>query len=141
MTERGFRRPLRLVALAVLALAGACAAGRPTPAPTGSASLLEKIHAEVGDAACEGPQDCRTIAIGAKPCGGPDGYLAWSVRHSDERRLRALVEQHAAARKEENQRSDANSTCVFETNPGAACQNARCSLRPRGQGSLPPDDA
>jgi hypothetical protein len=140
MTTHAFRRSRLLAGLAILIMAGACA-GKPPQADSASASLLDKIHAEVGDAACGGPQDCHSIAIGAKPCGGPDGYLAWSGKRSDEKRLRALVEQHAAARKNENQRADANSTCVFETNPGVACQNARCVLRPRGQGSVPPDDA
>lgn len=122
-------------------MASACAGSPPPPARPASESLLDKIRAEVGDAACDGPQDCRSIAIGAKPCGGPDSYMAWSVKRSDEQRLRALVEQHAAARKDENQRAGANSTCVFETNPGVSCQNARCTLRPRGQGSVPRDDA
>jgi hypothetical protein len=134
-------RPRLLAALGVLAMASACVASPQVQAPPASASLMDKIRAEVGDAACGGPQDCHSIAIGAKPCGGPDSYLAWSSRRSDERRLRALVEQYAAARKDENRRADANSTCVFETNPGVSCQEGRCIQRPRGQGSVPDDDA
>jgi hypothetical protein len=141
MTTASIRRPGLLAGLAVLVMASACAAKPPAQAPSASSTLMEKIRAEVGDAACDGPQDCRSIAIGAKPCGGPDAYLAWSGKRSDGQRLRALVEQYAAARKEENQRAGANSTCVFETNPGVSCLNARCSLRPRGQGSVPADDA
>ncbi|SFD06924.1 hypothetical protein [Massilia yuzhufengensis] len=141
MTIKPFLCPGLLASLAVLVMASACARNPPAQAPSSSASLMDKIRAEVGDAACEGPQDCRSIAIGAKPCGGPDGYLAWSARRSDAVRLRALVDQYAAARKDENQRAGANSTCVFETNPGVTCLQARCTLRARGQGSVPDNDA
>lgn len=141
MTTSPFRFPGLVAGLAVLVMASACAGNPPAQALPASGSLMEKIRAEVGDAVCAGPQDCRSIAIGAKPCGGPDGYLAWSTKRSDGQRLRSLVEQYAAARKEENQRAGANSTCVFETNPGVSCLNARCTLRPRGQGSVPSDDA
>ena len=145
MTRVPFSRPVWLCSLAVVLMASACA-GNPAatpaaaPAGSGSAALLAQIQAEVGDAACDGAQQCRTIAIGAKPCGGPDGYLAWSVKRSDEQRLRALALRHAAARKDENQQSGISSTCVIETNPGASCQRAVCTLGPRGQGSLPPND-
>lgn len=108
-------------------------------AASASAGLHAKILAAVGDAACDGPQQCRSIAIGAKPCGGPDGYLAWSTKRTDERKLRALLEQHAAARKQENLRNEMMSTCEIETNPGATCRAARCTLGPRGQGGLPAD--
>ncbi len=115
--------------------------GQPTPA-AGDASaerMLAQIQAELGDAACDGPQQCHSIAVGAKPCGGPDGYLAWSSKRTDEKKLRSLIEQHALARKHENLRNNMASTCVFETNPGATCQAARCSLGPRGRGSQPDD--
>lgn len=104
-----------------------------------SAGILAAIHTEVGDAACDGPAQCHSIAIGAKACGGPDGYLAWSSKRTDEKKLRSLIEQHAFVRKQENLRNNMASTCVFETNPGATCQAARCSLRPRGSGSQPDD--
>ena len=62
----------------VLLAASACTATPPvTPAPApGGANLAEQIKAEVGDAACDAPQQCQTLAIGAKACGGPERYLA-----------------------------------------------------------------
>ncbi len=102
-----------------------------------SDALLIEIQAEVSDAACDQPQQCHSIAIGAKPCGGPDSYLAWSSRRTDEKKIKSLVEQHAAARKDENLRSDMQSDCAFVTNPGASCKTGRCTLLPRGFSSLP----
>jgi len=138
------RQPRFLCSLALFLMASACAVNpailsKAGSAATSSDALLIAIQAEVGDAACDGPQQCHSMAIGSKPCGGPDGYLAWSSKRTHEQRLTALVEQHAAARKAENVRNDVLSSCVFETNPGVRCQAARCTLGPRGRGSLPDD--
>ena len=111
----------------------------PSVASATSADTLAAIQVALGDAACDRPQQCHSIAIGAKPCGGPDGYLAWSSKRTDEPTLRSLIARHALARKQENLRNDMLSTCVFEVDPGVTCQAARCTLRPRGSGSLPDD--
>jgi hypothetical protein len=111
---------------------------RPEPA---SLTLWRQIQAEVGDAACDGPQQCHSIAIGAKACGGPDSYLAWSSKSSDAKKLRGLVEQHAAARKAENLASDMRSDCRLVSDPGARCvpkaggaAGQVCVLNERGSG-------
>ncbi|MCV2353686.1 hypothetical protein LNV09_05860 [Paucibacter sp. B2R-40] len=115
----------------------AAAAARSEPASLG---LWRQIQAEIGDAACDGPQQCHSIAIGAKSCGGPDSYMAWSSKHTDGQKLRSLVEQHAAARKAENQASDMRSDCRVVTDPGARCvpspkgQGMVCALNERGSG-------
>ena len=144
MLKIPLRHPRFLSSLAVFLMASACAGNPAIPSQAGgtaagSDALLMAIQAEVGDAACDAAQQCHSIALGAKPCGGPDAYLAWSSTRTHEQRLTALVEQHAAARKAENLRNQALSTCVIETNPGVRCQNARCTLGPRGIGSLPDD--
>ena len=146
MKNSSFRRVLLLCTVGLCMTASACAGDTATrsgaaPASSGSEPLLTRIRAEVGDAACDGPQQCHTIALGAKPCGGPDGYLAWSSKRTEATRLRALVAQHAVARKQENLHANALSTCVMETNPGATCQAGHCITRPRGLGSLPDNES
>jgi hypothetical protein len=89
--------------------------------PADSAQLLAKIRAEIGDAACESPDQCHSIGIGAKACGGPEAYLAWSSLRSDGETLRNLVAQHRAAREEENLRSGILSDCRVVPDPGASC--------------------
>lgn len=145
MTNSSLQFPRLFCSLALFMMASACAgdpATRSTAAADGVSSdqLLARIQAEVGDAACDSQLQCRTIAIGAKPCGGPDSYLAWSSKRTDEQRLNSLVGQHAAVRKQENLRSGLMSNCAIETNPGATCQAARCTLRPRGLGNAPASD-
>jgi len=86
-----------------------------------SAQLWREIKAEIGDAECDGPQQCHTIGVGAKACGGPEGYLAWSSKTTDGKKLKSLVERHSAARDEENRRSGMASNCAIPQDPGAAC--------------------
>ena len=124
------------VGLAALSLAGlACASdtAAPAPAPT-AAQLLPPITAAIGPAACDASTQCRSIGVGAKACGGPEGYRAWSVKDADESALRAAVAAHTAARQVENLRSDMRTNCALEIDPGASCQAGRCVINPRGLG-------
>ena len=149
---------VRQLSLILLLTCAACSAARPTSPvalpvahaddrlgkSAASADILAAIQAALGDAACDRPQQCHSMAIGAKPCGGPDGYLAWSSKRTDEQTLRPLVARHALARKQENLRSDMLSTCVFEVDPGVTCQAARCTLRarqPAGRSCLTPAES
>lgn len=129
--------------LAAFAWGGlACAGETPTkPAPssppaaqTPAARLIPPIQALIGDATCDNSVQCHTIGVGAKPCGGPAGFLAWSSKDADEKTLRAAVARQAAASKDENLRSDMRSNCALEPDPGASCQAGRCVLNPRGLG-------
>ena len=102
------------------------------PAASSSAQLLAQIQAEIGDAACDSPAQCHSIGVGAKACGGPEGYLAWSSKRSDEKKLMGLVAQHAETRRAENLASGMMSDCRLVTDPGATCQAGRCTLLPSG---------
>ena len=130
-----------ILLVSLLIATAACAKDpmKKTPSPTEPASqvLWRQIQAEVGDAACDGPQQCHSIAVGAKSCGGPDSYLAWSSKGSDGKKLRSLVEQHVEARRAENAASDMASNCQFITDPGATCQAGRCVLQAPGFGRHP----
>lgn len=125
----------RLLCAALLLICGtACGS-----APSGSASdtpgtLLQQIQSASGNKACDGPQDCHTLAIGAKACGGPERYLAWSSRHADGERLRQLAASHTAARQRENARDGSMSTCSMLLDPGATCRAGQCVLQPPGIG-------
>jgi hypothetical protein len=98
--------------LLCLALLPACAA--PPPAAT-----LEQL---IGQARCDNPSQCRTIGVGAKACGGPAAYRAWSTRDTDEAALRAWVEQDARAQREALARAGRRSDCALTPDPGAVCK-------------------
>lgn len=127
--------PLIVAALPLLAVLHGCTAMAQTTEPD-VAKLSEQIQAAVGDAACDDSSQCRTIAIGAKACGGPESYLAWSTLRTDEKRLKAAVDRHHERRQAENRANRMSSTCMMVTDPGAACRAKRCTLNAAG-GSVP----
>ncbi|WP_428503929.1 hypothetical protein [Roseateles sp.] len=126
--------------LPLVLLAGACSsAPNNAPAPAGaplSQRLLKDLEVEIGEARCSSDAQCHSLAVGAKPCGGPEGYRAWSSQGRDGQKLKALAERQAAARRAENEASGLMSNCAVEPDPGASCQAGRCGLRPRTGGAV-----
>jgi hypothetical protein len=105
------------------------------------AALRSRIQALVGTAACSTDADCRTSALGAKACGGPEAYIAWSARSTDEAALSRAVADYNAAQQATNLREGRVSNCELVTDPGAVCvatgtAGGSCQLRqrPRGHG-------
>ena len=88
--------------------------------------LLQEIRSEIGDAACDADDQCHSIGVGARPCGGPEAWFAWSGKVSDRDRLTAWVAKHRDARRLDNERTGVMSNCRALPDPGAAC-------RPRAQ--------
>jgi len=129
---------LRAACASFLLLAtSACGSAPPQndapPAP-GNAGLLAQIQAEVGAAACDSTQQCHTLAIGAKACGGPERYLAWSSKGYDGKKLKALAQAQAEASRKQQQADGMMSTCAIVTDPGATCEAGRCVLQKSGLG-------
>jgi hypothetical protein len=130
----------RLCGIALLALAGSACSGvnsaapvapaapkSSPPAATASASeLMQQLRAQIGSASCDSAQQCSTVAVGHKACGGPETYLAWSSKASDPAKVRQLAESHAASRKRENRDGGMVSTCSAVMDPGATCSAGRC---------------
>lgn len=124
---------LRLGAASLLLLMTAACASAPAPADNSAAntgSLWQQIQAASANASCDHDSQCHTIGAGAKACGGPERYLPWSSRQGDGAELLRLVDQHAAARRAEDAREAAMSTCSVVSDPGASCRAGRCTLNP-----------
>lgn len=103
-------------------------------APAGGAALTDKIRTEIGDAACDSAQQCRTLAYGHKACGGPERYLAYSTKRSDSARLAELAASYANERRAQDEREGMVSTCSLVADPGATCSAGRCTLLQQGPG-------
>lgn len=123
--------------LLLLVTCSACKsqAGAPQPSQTGApasdgdaAATVAEIRSLVGAASCSSSTQCRTLPIGARPCGGPDFYLAWSSPHPDEASLLALAERSRSQRKAEASRTGELSTCQHIPDPGAVCVAGACRL-------------
>jgi hypothetical protein len=131
--------------LLLLALGAACAAdlspvAPASPAATRTDETLAAIHALVGDAACDSDAVCRSMAIGAKACGGPEGYFAWSTQRSDASALAAAVAAYGRARAQNLPPGRSVSNCQFVADPGAVClpsaNGKACALRRAGTASV-----
>lgn len=110
-----------------------------TPAAASTAAApgqdtLARLRAAVGSAACTDNGQCRTLPVGARACGGPEGYLAYSTAGGKEAALRALAEQHQQEARAANTKSGMISTCQFMPDPGAVCKAGSCQL---GSGQNP----
>lgn len=123
---------LSLLAIAgVAALLGtACA----QPQATGTEpQRVERAWADVQrltrNNRCTADDDCRSIAVGSRACGGPSSYLAWSSKSADEAALNAAVQRHAELVKAQNTAEGRMSTCQMLVDPGAECRAQRCELK------------
>lgn len=126
-----FSTSLRLAAASLLILTACAGARPPAEAPNATASLWQQIQSANRDLSCNSDSDCHTIGVGAKACGGPESYLAWSSKGNDGAQLRQLVQQHAAARRADDARQGVMSTCTAISDPGASCRAGQCTLNAR----------
>jgi hypothetical protein len=91
------------------------------------------VAALLGDLACQRDSDCQTVPLADQACGGPSGWLAYSVRRTNKAELQRAVQRQALAQ----QRNDRVSTCAVMADPGAVCMRAAASA-PAGQCKLAP---
>ncbi len=123
----------KLAAVLLAALVAACQAQAPAhdlSAVATEAALLQRIASEIGSAACGRPDDCRTLPIGSRPCGGPAAWRAWSASSSDGVRLQAWAGELAELQRRRDEAEGRMSTCQVLPEPGVACQAGRCVLLP-----------
>jgi hypothetical protein len=94
----------------------------------GQGDTLARIHALVGTPSCSADSQCKNLALGARPCGGPEGYLAYSTARTPEPELRALGERYQAERRAAHAQAGLAGDCRFTPDPGAVCQAGACTL-------------
>jgi hypothetical protein len=133
---------LACLALGALTACSAAQAPAPSPAPpaavpagtvpANTTRLQDQLRDEIGDPTCSANDQCRTIAIGHKACGGPESYRVWSTQVSNGPRLQQLAEAYQKARREEAQQSGRVSDCSMVVDPGARCEAGRCVPAGRG---------
>lgn len=136
---------IALAALAVL-LAG-CAA--PSVAPPGSgaapvasdttfaslddyrqqrAAVVAELTAEIGDPTAGAVRSCRVLALGERPCGGPDSFLAYSTEVANVPTLLGLANRVATLDQRATTQFELASTCEMRIAPPAQIRDGRCVL-------------
>jgi len=149
----GLRARVAGLAVLMLAFAGILPAHAAGNAPAGEKEPVKAITALIGDAACDSDSQCKTLAVGAKACGGPEYYLAWSTKRTDEAALREAAKSDLTAPRNTAANRGGVSNCVFVSDPGAYCaaangtqvdpaskQAGTCRLRAAGRGGRVPVD-
>ncbi|WLI90258.1 hypothetical protein Q4S45_03795 [Massilia sp. R2A-15] len=94
-----------------------------------AATLLIRLRGMVGSASCTESSQCRTVAVGARACGGPEGYLPYSTTVTASAPLQELARRHAERRKADVAASGMLSTCEVIPDRGALCVAGTCQLR------------
>ena len=115
-----------LVVLTLLGLSGWVRAESDAEA---AARLRGEIAQLVGDAPCSNVVNCRVIGLGARPCGGPEEYVAYSTwtRRDD---IEAKATEYTFLREELLAQRREAGACVALPEPKVACVNRRCIAVP-----------
>ena len=108
--------------------AGGAAAQPAAPGATPASGTLAQMQALIGKAECTSDSQCQVLPIGARACGGPAGFLAWSNTKTDAGELQGLAERYKAEQQASNQASGRMSTCIALTAPAVACRAGGCQL-------------
>ena len=87
------------------------------------------IEREIGTPAGTEPSQCKVIAYGSKPCGGPARYLVYSTAKTDESPLKELVSEFNQLAKKINQEGNIISDCMFVAEPEVKLTNGICTIR------------
>lgn len=89
-------------------------------------SMRKHIQDLVGTADCSDSDQCRDMAFGSKPCGGPWEYLIYSSETLDIEELEDLVAEYTAFEKNLNKRYGWMSDCSTPNPPHPTCSNGHC---------------
>lgn len=87
-----------------------------------STTLLQEIKSSI-EAACTTNSDCLAVAIGSRPCGGPESYLPLS-KWDGMNEISELVYEHTQARKREM--ANQVGTCEALLPPTVTCVSNIC---------------
>ena len=91
--------------------------------------LSKEIEEYAKNKACSGGDNCRTMAMGSKPCGGPTSYIIYSLSKTDEKQLSDKVKQYTDLEKELNIKYNRMSDCSLLMPPTVECLNGVCTSK------------
>ena len=123
------------------AVAAAHVPAPPAIQPVGStantSSELASVDAQLDStlsraSACTVDTECHSVAIGAKACGGPTGYRAYSSKSVSAASVDALAQHERDLAAQAARESHQVSTCFMLADPGAHCEHNKCATGPAG---------
>jgi hypothetical protein len=91
------------------------------------ASVQAQLDTTLANAsACSADTDCHSVAVGAKACGGPTAYRAFSGKTVAPASVEALAQRERDLAAQAARESHEVSPCFMLADPGARCQNSKC---------------
>jgi len=97
------------------------------PAAGDLASTDARLESTLASAsACTADTDCHSVAVGARACGGPTGYRAYSDKTVSTANVDALAQQERDLSAAASRASHQVSPCFMLADPGARCQQNKC---------------
>lgn len=93
-------------------------------------ALRASIDEEIGGAEASVVAACRTLPLGAKPCGGPRTHLVYSSETSDSARLTELAAEYDSLDAERNRACELVSDCMMVMPPDPSLEDGRCVAAP-----------
>ncbi len=109
-------------------LIAACAPSQQDAAPEGQQvdSLRATVLQLIGEPMASSLGQCRSIAFGAKPCGGPRAYLVYSMEATDSTDLARAVARFTAEDARLNQELGRISDCGMVAPPQITFVAGQC---------------
>jgi hypothetical protein len=93
---------------------------------------LRKLRGEilqmVGDAPCANVVHCRLLALGSRPCGGADEYLAYSSRTTDTTMLENKALEYSLIQEDLQAVKEVAGVCTVLPEPQLACIGGHCRV-------------
>ena len=97
------------------------------PQPLTTKQEMKQIQTEIkqliGAAICTDNNQCKSLAIGAKACGGPVSYLAYSTLKTNVDKLTSLGVRLKGLHQRYNKEEGIMSDCMMVMPPAIACAN------------------
>lgn len=88
-----------------------------------------RIEMVTSESSCTSDFQCRTIAVGKRPCGGPEAFYAYSASNADTTTLIDMVSEYNRVQSSISVKRPRSAECRVITDPGARCVNQRCILK------------
>jgi hypothetical protein len=95
--------------------------------PKGQMKMLaEEISTMTHNRSCKQLSECRTVALGARACGGPKRYVVYSVNNVNETDLLVKASSYNSYDQQLNGDSNTVGTCDVLMPPKLGCQKNLC---------------
>jgi hypothetical protein len=85
-----------------------------------------ELRGYVGVPYAHGLSQCRMVEVGARPCGGPDYYLPFSVANTDENEVISMAQRYTDLKRTFNQKYQMMGTCEVIAAPKLTYAGGQC---------------